>query len=332
MAISIAAGGRFDGLGAATARVGAVLPPLDERVRMLVVSPHPDDESLAVGGLIQAVLAAGGAVDVLLLTDGDDNPWPQRYMERRIVIDAQARARWGTRRRSEVRAALARLGVSESSLHALGWHDMDVTGCLSRDASAAIAAIDAVIADTAPTLMVLPALGDRHPDHGSAHVMARLAARAAAPDVHVVTYMIHGRVAADTVAARLPLSTAIEAGKRNAVSEHRTQLSLSGKRMLGMVQSDETFALPTPPHAALPWRPPVWVKPGLRLLVVSGQGSRHWRWHDAPLEQTSQGWVLHDPLLEGGGFVKLSMPLRSPWIFDHWGWAELAPRGAGSLA
>jgi len=74
VAISIAAGGRFDGLGAATARVGAVLPPLDERVRMLVVSPHPDDESLAVGGLIQAVLAAGGAVDVLLLTDGDDNP------------------------------------------------------------------------------------------------------------------------------------------------------------------------------------------------------------------------------------------------------------------
>lgn len=332
MAVSIAAGGRFDGLGAAAARAGTVLPPFNERVRMLVVSPHPDDESLAVGGLIQAVLAAGGTVDVLLLTDGDDNPWPQRYMERRIVIDAQARARWGTRRRGEVRAALARLGVGESSLHALGWHDMDVTGCLSRDASAAIAAIDAVIADTAPTLMVLPALGDRHPDHGSAHVMARLAARAAAPGAHIVTYMIHGRVAAGTVAARLPLSAVIEAGKRSAVSEHRTQLSLSGKRMLGMVQPDESFALPTPPHAALPWHPPAWVRPGLHLLVASGQGSGQWRWRDAPLENTPRGWVLHDPLLERGGFVKLSVPLRSPWIFDHWGWAELAPRGTGSLA
>lgn len=332
MAVSIAADGRFDGLGAATAQAGTVLPPLNERVRMLVVSPHPDDESLAVGGLIQAVLAAGGAVDVLLLTDGDDNPWPQRYMERRIVIDAQARVRWGARRRGEVRAALARLGLSESSLHALGWHDMDVTGCLSRDASAAIAAIDAVIADTAPTLMVLPALGDRHPDHGSAHVMARLAARAAAPDVHVVTYLIHGRVPAGTVAARLPLSSTIEAGKRNAVREHHTQLSLSGKRMLGMVKPAETFALPTRPQAALPWHPPVWVRPGLRLLVVSEQGSHHWRWREAPLGRTHQGWVLHDPLLERGGFVKLSIPLRSPWIFDHWGWAELAPRGAGSLA
>jgi LmbE family N-acetylglucosaminyl deacetylase len=332
MAISVAAGGRFDGLDVAAARVGTVLPPLNEHVRMLVVSPHPDDESLAVGGLIQAVLAAGGSVDVLLLTDGDDNPWPQRYMERRIVIDEQARARWGTRRRGEVRGALAKLGLSESSLHAMGWHDMDVTGCLSRDAGAAIAAIHAVIADTAPTLMVLPALGDRHPDHGSAHVMASLAARAAAPDVHIVTYMIHGRVSAGTVAARFPLSPVIEAGKRQAVSEHRTQLSLSGKRMMGMVRPEETFALPAPPRAALPWHPPAWARPGLRLLVASEQGSSHWQWRDAPLERTSEGWVLHDPLLDRGGFVKLSVPLRSPWIFDHWGWAELAPRGAGSLA
>ena len=123
-----------------------------------------------------------------------------------------------------------------------------------------------------------------------------------------------------------------EAGKRRAVGEHRTQLSLSGKRMLGMVQPGETFALPAPPQAALPWHPPVWVRPGLQLLVVSGQGSRLWRWRDAPLEQTRQGWIISDPLLERGGFVKLSMPIRSPWIFDHWGWAELAPRGAGSLA
>lgn len=332
MAVSIAADGRFDGLGVATARVGTVLPPIDERVRMLVVSPHPDDESLAAGGLIQAVLGAGGAVDVLLLTDGDDNPWPQRYMERRIVIGAQERVRWGSRRRDEVRAALAQLGVGESSLHALGWHDMDVTGCLSRDAATAVAAIEAVMAAAAPTLIVLPALGDRHPDHGSAHVMARLAARAVAPDAHIVTYMIHGRVAEGTVAARLPLTRVIEAGKRNAVQEHRTQLSLSGKRMLAMVQPDETFALPAPPNSVLPWRPPAWVWPGLRLLVVSGQGSGHLRWRDAPLENTPQGWVLHHSLLESGGFVKLSVPLRSPWIFDHWGWAELAPRGTGSLA
>ncbi|HEY4146581.1 PIG-L family deacetylase [Pinirhizobacter sp.] len=332
MAVTITADGRFDGPPVSAARAAMVLPPLNERVRMLVVSPHPDDESLAVGGLIQAVLDAGGTVDVLLLTDGDDNPWPQRFMERRIVIDAQGRTRWGTRRRGEVRAALARLGVEESSLHTLGWHDMDITGCLSRDAAAAVTTISAVITATAPTLMVLPALGDRHPDHGSAHVMARLAARAAAPDAHIVTYMIHGRMAAGTVAARLPLSTAIESGKRKAVLEYRTQLSLSGKRLLGMVQPEETFTLPSPPHTTLPWQPPVWVRPGLRLLVVSGQGSGSWLWRDAPLEKTRRGWILRDPRLERGGFVKLSLPLRSPWIFDHWGWAELAPPGAGSLA
>jgi N-acetyl-1-D-myo-inositol-2-amino-2-deoxy-alpha-D-glucopyranoside deacetylase len=332
MAVSIAANGRLDALGGAAARAGTVLPPLDSRVRMLVVSPHPDDESLAVGGLIQAVLGAGGTVDVLLLTDGDDNPWPQRYIERRLIIGARGRARWGTRRRGEVRAALARLGVGESSLHALGWHDMDVTGCLSRSASDAIASMAAVMTATSPTLLVLPALGDRHPDHGSAHVMARLAARAAAPDAHVVTYMIHGRVPSGAVAAGLPLSKAVYAGKRQAILEHRTQVTLSGKRMLSMVRPDETFLLPSPPQPVLPWRPAAWLRPGLRLLVASGQGSISWRWRDAPLEYTRQGWVLHDPRVERGGFVKLSAPVRSPWIFDHWGWAELAPGAAGSLA
>jgi hypothetical protein len=249
-----------------------------------------------------------------------------------LVIDAKGRARWGTRRRGEVRAALARLGVAESSLHALGWHDMDVTGCLSRNATDAIASMAQVITATAPTLLVLPALGDRHPDHGSAHVMARLAARAAAPDAHVVTYMIHGRTPRDAAAAGLPLSKAAYAGKRRAILEHRTQVTLSGKRMLAMARPDETFLLPSPPSSALPWHPPAWLRPGLRLLVASGQGSASWRWGDAPLERTPQGWMLHDPLLQRGGFVKLSAPLRSPWIFDHWGWAELAPRAAGSLA
>lgn len=39
--------------------------------RLLVVAPHPDDETLAAGGLIQRVLMRGGAVRVVLVTAGD---------------------------------------------------------------------------------------------------------------------------------------------------------------------------------------------------------------------------------------------------------------------
>ena len=52
-------------------------PPLldvPEATRLLVVAPHPDDEVLGAGGLMQRVKATGGAVRVVYLTDGDGYP------------------------------------------------------------------------------------------------------------------------------------------------------------------------------------------------------------------------------------------------------------------
>src|SRR5690349_19902092 len=47
------------------------VPP---RLRLVVVEPHPDDESLGAGGLIQQTLAGGGRVHVLFMTNGDGYP------------------------------------------------------------------------------------------------------------------------------------------------------------------------------------------------------------------------------------------------------------------
>ena len=49
--------------------------PSSAQDRLLVVAPHPDDETIAAGGLIQSALHAGAAVRVLFATDGDNNPW-----------------------------------------------------------------------------------------------------------------------------------------------------------------------------------------------------------------------------------------------------------------
>ena len=67
--------------------------------RLLILAPHPDDESLATGGLIQRAVKAGAKVRVLFATDGDNNPWPQRFVERKLQISYTDRARWGRRRR-----------------------------------------------------------------------------------------------------------------------------------------------------------------------------------------------------------------------------------------
>ena len=47
---------------------------LMEPRRVLMLAPHPDDESLGTGGLIQRATRAGGEVHVVFVTDGDNNP------------------------------------------------------------------------------------------------------------------------------------------------------------------------------------------------------------------------------------------------------------------
>src|SRR5690348_2479117 len=151
------------------------LPPFTAQTRQLVVAPHPDDETIANGLLIQRVRAAGGTVRVLLLTDGDNNPWPQRWLERRWSIGAAERKRWGRRRRAELEQALRRLDLPSAALQSLGWPDMGVLDRLLQADQSALAELTAALADFAPDLIALPSLGDRHPDHGAAHVLVRMA-------------------------------------------------------------------------------------------------------------------------------------------------------------
>ncbi|MBB3226838.1 LmbE family N-acetylglucosaminyl deacetylase [Luteibacter sp. Sphag1AF] len=298
---------------------------LDASTRLLVVSPHPDDESLAAGVLIQRVLAAGGRVDVLLLTDGDDNPWPQRWMERRLVIDAAARKRWGVRRRAEVEGALATLGLSADSLHALGWHDMGVTTELRQRHGKSVDAIGRLLESIRPDLIVLPSLKDTHPDHSAGHVLARLALARKGMAARVLTFHVHGKTP-DPVTLVLPHDAALQSAKRQAVLAHVSQVTLSRRRMLALAGRPEAFASLVAQKAnrrlVLPWRPSAWWQKRLRLIAADDLGVRDMAWHEAPLERVGEDWVLLLRDAPGPSFVKLTADIASPWIFDHFGWVE----------
>ncbi|MCJ8347660.1 PIG-L family deacetylase [bacterium] len=45
---------------------------INENTNLLIISPHPDDETLGCGGLIQKVKKAGGKVHILIMTYGDE--------------------------------------------------------------------------------------------------------------------------------------------------------------------------------------------------------------------------------------------------------------------
>ena len=75
VAVALAA---FTTLRAQAPPTRSVVPPLDVAIgsatRLLVISPHPDDETLGAAGLIRRVVASGGAVRVVWMTSGDGFP------------------------------------------------------------------------------------------------------------------------------------------------------------------------------------------------------------------------------------------------------------------
>lgn len=221
---------------------------LSRQDRVLVFAPHPDDETLAAGELIQLARAAGAAVRIVFVTDGDNNPWPQRWLERRWRIDDAARARWGARRRREAFAALAALGIDgESAIGFLGWPDQGLTERLMND-DTAIVALAQEIAAFAPTHVVMPALGDRHPDHSALRVMLDLALLRSGNAGMRLGYVVHGD---EPAGSRCVLSgdPARQHRKQLAMSAHASQVALSRRRLLELAARTETFEIAREPAA-----------------------------------------------------------------------------------
>jgi LmbE family N-acetylglucosaminyl deacetylase len=266
-------------------------------------------------------------VHVLLLTDGDNNPWPQRWLERRLWIGARARERWARRRRSEFGAALQELGVPEGGSIALGWPDQGLTRLVGRALTASTAALGEVLASFAPTLVAMPALDDRHPDHSAAHVLMRLALDASAVRPAVWLYRVHGVPRADVASIACPASAAMAARKQAALARHASQLALSGQRMQRLAAREETYERLDPSRSSdrLPWSPPWIARIWFRLVAAGHDGGAVWRWTAAPLERPASGGLRLRSGIPSDGivFVKLELALPCIWIFDHWGWCEL---------
>lgn len=214
--------------------------PTSAQDRLLVLAPHPDDETIATGSLVQSALVAGAQVQVLFATDGDNNPWPQRWVERRWRIGGRERARWGARRRLEAQSALARLAVGgrTAAAHFLGWPDQGLTARLMHDDDA-IATLRERLVAFEPSHVAMPVLDDAHPDHSALRVMVELALLQAGLRCVRLGYRVHGE--STPQALRLAADATSVARKRGAMQAYVSQLALSRRRFLAMAERVEAF-------------------------------------------------------------------------------------------
>lgn len=186
-----------------TARFTRALAIRDMGPRILIVAPHPDDEVLTSGGVIQQALATGAEVRVVIVTAGDGYYAAARRV-RKGRVDPASYVALGEVRHVESLRAARRLGLPAADLISLGFPDTGITDLWTNawteaDLSAARTRVDrvpyawalrpgapytgqelsdeliSVIEDFRPYTVIAPDPHETHPDHSGVAAFAMLA-------------------------------------------------------------------------------------------------------------------------------------------------------------
>jgi LmbE family N-acetylglucosaminyl deacetylase len=267
-------------LAAATSDAPLVLSSTD---RLLILAPHPDDETLACGGVIQDAVAHHIPVRIVFLTYGDFNKWSFTLYQHSPVFRPQTMRAMGEVRRQEALDATAVLGVSSGALTFLGYPDYETLTLWdyvwnespayeSRNTNvravpyatafrpdapykgdSILQDLVAILKEVRPTKIFFPQPSDRNVDHRALAFYLRIALwnlHDTAQDPTLYAYLVHypGWPAAAALSGEwitTPLNDTQKATKAAALKKHRTQNTYSHNFLTSFIRPDERFALNT---------------------------------------------------------------------------------------
>jgi LmbE family N-acetylglucosaminyl deacetylase len=108
------------------------LPDFNKDDRVLILAPHPDDESIAAAGVIQRALAAGAHVKTVCYTNGDNNELAFIVYEKRLTFRKGEFLHMGNVRAKETMAACRFLGMGEHNVNYMGYPDFGTMEILTK--------------------------------------------------------------------------------------------------------------------------------------------------------------------------------------------------------
>ncbi len=193
--------------------------------RILVLAPHPDDETLGCGGILQKAVEMGLPVRIVFLTCGDNNEMAFFFYRKRPVIVPSSVRRMGELRQQEALEAAKRLGVPRQDVTFLGYPDFGILGIWMKHwgnnpplkgmftrvtrvpylnalrfgapykGEEILADLEAVLQDVRPTKIFVSHPADDHPDHQALYLFTRVALWDLKPAVSPVLYpyLVHYR-------------------------------------------------------------------------------------------------------------------------------------------
>jgi LmbE family N-acetylglucosaminyl deacetylase len=192
--------------------------------RILVLAPHPDDEVLGAGGVIQQAVAMQLPIQIVFLTAGDFNEWSFMLYRRIPSITPGNVRQMGVVRINEALDAAAVMGVAPEDVIFLGYPDsgtLDILyrhwgedrppyrGWLTRSTAVPyeqalrqgapykgeeiLYDIKTVLQDFRPTKIFVSHPADHHPDHRSLYIYLRIALWDLADEIQatIYPYLVH---------------------------------------------------------------------------------------------------------------------------------------------
>ena len=191
--------------------------------RVLILAPHPDDETLCTGGIIQQALALGLPIHVVFLTYGDNNEWSFVKYRKKVTVGSKAVEGMGLVRHEEAVKATGVLGLKPEQLSFLGYPDFGTLQIWEKHWGArpafrsmfgrmtavvypnayrpgaeyrgddVLKDLTAIIGDFKPTKIFLSHPADHNPDHQALYLFARVAlwdlALETQPELH--PFLVH---------------------------------------------------------------------------------------------------------------------------------------------
>jgi len=177
-------------------------------VPTLVIAPHPDDETLGVGGMIAALRSRGVPVTVVAVTDGE-NAYGEMPQLGRV-------------REQEQIEALDRLGVEPEDIKRLRLTDSDVSASEQQLIDSLLLLV------SGETHLVAPWKGDFHPDHEVCGRAAEAVAKLKKVPLTSYFFWTWHRAKAELLdglgVVSLPLGEREQRAKEEALLCHRSQL------------------------------------------------------------------------------------------------------------
>jgi LmbE family N-acetylglucosaminyl deacetylase len=172
---------------------------------VLVIAPHPDDESIGCGGSLRLHALRGDRIHVLFLTSGE------------LGLKTLPREEAWRIREAEAQAAASVLGIAQTDF--LRQPDGSVHDHLSD----CIAAVQSIVRTDTPATLYVPHAAEWHPDHrAAANIVRQTLADPAIPTPHCRFYEIWTPL---TTFDEIEDISATMEDKRKAIRCHQSQIA-----------------------------------------------------------------------------------------------------------